>query len=164
MEDLISRQAAIEAFNKEIIKRRLLDDVNDGMLDEFDTESILRKLPSAKPEAQLPEDDTTSDTTFGTWIPVSKRLPTDYDGDFAVIDEFYNQTYVPLGVLTIKDEEGNMICYDSAGFEFDVKKFLAGREVEICGRKYKLPPRRIIAWTPLPKRTEIRNVFSDTDS
>lgn len=49
-DDLISRQAAIDVLNKEIIKRRLLDDVNDGMLDEFDTEDILRKLPSAQPE------------------------------------------------------------------------------------------------------------------
>ena len=48
--DTIYRQAAIDALNKEIIKRRLLDDVNDGMLDEFDTEDILRKLPSAQPE------------------------------------------------------------------------------------------------------------------
>jgi len=50
MTDLISRQAAIDALNKEIIKRRLLDDVNDGMLDEFDTEDILRKLPSSEPK------------------------------------------------------------------------------------------------------------------
>lgn len=50
MDDVISRQVAIKALNTEIIKRRLLDDVNDGMLDEFDTESILRDLPSAQPE------------------------------------------------------------------------------------------------------------------
>ena len=49
-DDLVSRQAAIDALNKEIIKRRLLDDVNDGMLDEFDTEDILRKLPSVQKE------------------------------------------------------------------------------------------------------------------
>ena len=48
--DAIYRQDAIDALNKEIIKRRLLDDVNDGMLDEFDTEDILRKLPSAQPD------------------------------------------------------------------------------------------------------------------
>ena len=49
-DDAVSRQAAIDALNKEIIKRRLLDDVNDGMLDEFDTEDILRKLSPAQPE------------------------------------------------------------------------------------------------------------------
>lgn len=56
MDDLISRQSAIEALNKEIIRRRLLDDVNE-MLDEFDTEDILKKLPSAQPERKK-----------GTWI------------------------------------------------------------------------------------------------
>jgi hypothetical protein len=54
MTDLISREKAIDALYKEIIKRRLLDDVNDGMLDEFDTEDILRKLPSAYPEEVIP--------------------------------------------------------------------------------------------------------------
>ena len=49
-DDTISRAATIKALNTEIIKRRLLDDVNDGLLDEFDTESILRTLPSAQPE------------------------------------------------------------------------------------------------------------------
>ena len=49
MDDMISRQEAIKALNTEIIKRRLLDDVNDGMLDEFDTESILKALPPAQP-------------------------------------------------------------------------------------------------------------------
>lgn len=45
--DTISRQAAINSLYTEIIKRRIYGDVNDGMLDEFDTESILRKEPSA---------------------------------------------------------------------------------------------------------------------
>ena len=57
MSDLIDRQTAIKALYTEIIKRRLLDDVNDGLLDEFDTESILRTLPSAHPER-----------TKGRWI------------------------------------------------------------------------------------------------
>lgn len=63
--DAISRETAIDALYTEIIKRRLMDDVNDGMLDEFDTESILRKLPSAQPEQQ--------------WIPCSdpSNLPKD---------------------------------------------------------------------------------------
>ena len=51
MNDLISRQAAIDALHTEIIKRRISEDTNDdGTLDEFDTESILRQLPSAQPE------------------------------------------------------------------------------------------------------------------
>ena len=46
--DLISRQAAIDALNTEIVKRRMDEEINDdGTLDEFDTVSILRKLPTA---------------------------------------------------------------------------------------------------------------------
>lgn len=82
MDDTISRQAAIVALYKEIIKRRLLDDFYDGMLDEFDTEAILRKLPSAEPQ----------------WIPCSERLPeepfgclvTVWDTDPVTMDEFEN--------------------------------------------------------------------------
>ena len=49
--DLISRQAAIKALHDEIVRRRIDEDTNDdGTLDEFDTEAILRRLPSAQPE------------------------------------------------------------------------------------------------------------------
>ena len=61
MSDFVDRQAAIKELNNEIIRRRLFDNANDGMLDEFDTESILRNLPSAQPEQR--------------WIPTSERLP-----------------------------------------------------------------------------------------
>ena len=51
MDDLISRQAAIDALHDEIVRRRIDEDTNDdGALDEFDTEEILRQLPSAQPE------------------------------------------------------------------------------------------------------------------
>lgn len=50
-DDLISRQGAIEALHDEIVRRRISEDTNDdGALDEFDTEAILRGLPSAQPE------------------------------------------------------------------------------------------------------------------
>ena len=42
MSDLIDRQDAIEALYKKC--------VTEGLLDEFDTEDTLRKLPSAEPE------------------------------------------------------------------------------------------------------------------
>ena len=48
--DTISRQAAINALNNEIVKRRLLDEMYDGCIDEFQTEEILKKLPPAQPE------------------------------------------------------------------------------------------------------------------
>ncbi len=98
-DDTISRQEAIKALNTEIIKRRLLDDVNDGMLDEFDTESILRALPPTQPEeialhesctdCPLYDKDRHSCPRFNKvipevlrevqseqrWIPCSERLP-----------------------------------------------------------------------------------------
>ena len=50
MDDLISRQAAIDALHNEIVRRRIDEDTNDdGALDEFDTEAILRRLPSEQP-------------------------------------------------------------------------------------------------------------------
>lgn len=51
MDDLISRQEAIKELHDEIVRRRISEDTNDdGALDEFDTEDILRKLPSAQPK------------------------------------------------------------------------------------------------------------------
>ena len=52
MQDLIDRQAAIDALHDEIVRRRIDEDTNDdGALDEFDTEEILRQLPSAQQES-----------------------------------------------------------------------------------------------------------------
>ena len=49
---------AINALHTEIVKRRISEDVNDdGSLDEFDTESILRRLPSARPDWGKPVGD-----------------------------------------------------------------------------------------------------------
>ena len=48
--DTISRRAAINALSNEIVKRRLLDEMYDGCIDEFQTEEILKKLPPAQPE------------------------------------------------------------------------------------------------------------------
>ena len=45
MGDLIDRQDAIEALHKKCI--------TEGLLDEFDTEDTLRKLPSAEPNNQV---------------------------------------------------------------------------------------------------------------
>lgn len=73
MDDTISRQAAIKALNTEIIKRRLLDDVNDGMLDEFDTESILKALPPAQPEWTPCTPETMPDNEHDVLVTVEIR-------------------------------------------------------------------------------------------
>ena len=57
MSDLIDRQAAITALSNEIVKRRLLDEMYDGCIDEFQTEEILKKLPPAQSEpSQVAKD------------------------------------------------------------------------------------------------------------
>lgn len=50
MSDLIRREDAIEALHKKC--------VTEGLLDEFDTEDTLRKLPSAEPERKKGEWET----------------------------------------------------------------------------------------------------------
>ena len=48
---LIYAEDAIEALHDEIVRRRIDEDTNDdGALDEFDTEAIIKDLPSAQPE------------------------------------------------------------------------------------------------------------------
>ena len=111
--DLISRQAAIKALHDEIVRRRIDEDTNDdGTLDEFDTEAILRRLPSAQPE-QIARDIATiieneqdmrvilqnaehtethscdcERTETHDWIPVTERQPeeSDYIGCSECID------------------------------------------------------------------------------
>ena len=57
--DCISRKAAIGALHDEIVRRRISEDTNDdGALDEFDTEAILRRLPSAQHEIIMCKDCT----------------------------------------------------------------------------------------------------------
>lgn len=98
--DCISRQAAIKALHDEIVRRRIDEDTNDdGTLDEFDTEAILRRLPSAQPEqiardiatiieneqdmrvvlknAEHTETHSCDYERTGThdWIPVTERQP-----------------------------------------------------------------------------------------
>ena len=79
--DCISRQAAIDALHDEIVRRRIDEDTNDdGALDEFDTEAILRRLLPAQPQR---------------WIPVSERLPKD-------------QTYVLVSTLDNDVQEAHL--------------------------------------------------------
>ena len=54
--DTVSRQAAINALHDEIVRRRIDEDLNDdGELDEFDTEAILRQLPPSLSRQQDPD-------------------------------------------------------------------------------------------------------------
>lgn len=83
---LIYVEDAIEALHDEIVRRRIDENTNDdGALDEFDTEAILRRLPSAQPQdiardiATIIENEKDMRVVLKNaepqWIPVSERLP-----------------------------------------------------------------------------------------
>ena len=84
MSDLISRRKAIDALHKEIMRRRLSEDSNDdGALDEFDTEAILRQLPSIQPEQSIVEWQ----KDFQEYISTLNIQRDDYRGIMEYIDE-----------------------------------------------------------------------------
>lgn len=82
-DDVISRQNAIDALSQEIIKRRLSNDINDGMLDEFDMEDILRKLPPSQPDG-IPFE----------WIDKHLEWLDSIDSDFAEFSKLGIKTMV----------------------------------------------------------------------
>lgn len=77
MSDLISRQAAIDAIINICEECDTADcgPCRANFPGTRDCIKVIGELPPAQPEAQLPEEGTTTDTTFGTWIPVSEKLP-----------------------------------------------------------------------------------------
>ena len=101
--DLISRKAAIDKFNREIIKRRLLDEIYDGALDEFQTEEILRKLPSAQTEPQ--------------WIPCSD--PSDLPKD----KRLWITREISDGFFTLR--EVSDVIWDMTEWSYDVSGVVA---------------------------------------
>ncbi len=87
----------------------------------------IKEIPSAEPK----------------WIPVSERV-----AEFPCLAcDIFEQIFIPVGVVTLNNR-----CFDRKEFDFDVKKFLKGKEVTLLGgeKVYELP-REIVAWMPLPK-------------
>ena len=83
---LIYAEDAIEALHDEIVRRRIDEDTNDdGALDEFDTEAIIKDLPSAQPQdiaryiATIIENEKDMRVMLNQhWILVSERLPDEW--------------------------------------------------------------------------------------
>lgn len=144
-DELISRADAIEA-------------VCGVVIDEFDVsptrgyevaEKALSALPSAEPslkaiKRQIDEHwylDPPSAEAVQGWIPVEEQPP---QFPCLVCDANGNQPSVPLGIVTITDEEHGEWHID--GRLWDTKIFFKGEWCSQTGYG-----NRIIAWMPLPK-------------
>lgn len=109
--DLISRAAAIDALIAEINEKP--ETYWDNGLNVYDVESVLKGLPSAQPEQR--------------WIPVSERLPDEYE--YVLLcdiepDEDTGYSRIAVGWL----EDGKICCWDDRATRDD-----------------------FVAWMPLPE-------------
>lgn len=77
------------------------------------------------------------------WIPVSERV-----AEFPCLAcDIFNQIFIPSGIVVLNNH-----CYEGKDFDFNVEKFLKGKEITSCsGKKYYVKPREITAWMPLPQ-------------
>lgn len=141
MSDPIDREAAIDALHDEIIRRRTDEDTNDdGALDEFDTEAILRRLPPAQ-----------------QWILCSEKMPEEYEWDGTKMfgTTISNEVYVTFETL-----DGERF---TEHISFQNGKLSPAEEKYIKAWYGGAKP---IAWMPLPepyKTHKERNIQNGQD-
>ena len=77
------------------------------------------------------------------WIPVSERA-----AEFPCLAcDIFKQIFIPSRIVVLNNR-----CYDGKDFDFNVEKFLKGKEITTCGgEKLYVKPREITAWMPLPE-------------
>ena len=60
------------------------------------------------------------------WIPVNERV-----AEFPCLAcDIFDQIFIPSGIVVL-----NSRCYEGKDFDFNVEKFLRGKEVIMCGGK-----------------------------
>ena len=128
MNDLISRQAAIDALDGVKVDEENCTEYDIGYNDGIDfAVSRLSVLPSAQPEQR--------------WIPCSEK---DAEYPCLACDVFGQIFITDGGIVKINGE-----CYDGTGFDFsNADEFLKGIKV---GNAMRMLPRKIVAWLPLPE-------------
>lgn len=127
MDDLISRQAAIDALARIAREKfNLSDEYGQYLAGLMDAQVEIEKLPSAQPEQK--------------WIPCSERLP---EVPCLVSDANNNFPYVPAGIITLEDKEHGKWAIDGKWFE---RMMLDGKEADML-----IYSNRIVAWMPLPE-------------
>ena len=87
------------------------------------------------------------------WIPVNERV-----AEFPCLAcDIFDQIFIPSGIVVL-----NSRCYEGKDFDFNVEKFLRGKEVIMCGgKKAYLRPREIAAWMPLPEPYRVKGEKHD---
>ena len=129
MDDLISRQQALDAINS--WRGRFSEEYNEAI---DDCENSIKELPPAQPEPQ--------------WIPVSERMPEEHESMFA---KYYN-TPKWNNSMWLKESDKMLVSIEVPGNEIivDTAKMLDGKW--FFGLSFV--DKKVIAWMPLPKPFE----------
>jgi len=122
MDDLISRQAAIDAIEAEKIKHG--DYFTSSYVGYEMAEKVVKQIPPIQPEPH--------------WIPVTERLPEEKDaGILKKLGTSKRSEYV-LATVEVKGERMTVTaCTYDGKWDWNMK--------------YAFPDYKIIAWMPLPE-------------
>ena len=96
------------------------------------------------------------------WIPVRKERA---EYPCIACDSWGNMPFIPDSIITLTDDSGRTRCFDGKHYNFNQtpEEFLSGHEIVTkSGDVYRVAPREIIAWMPLPKRYQLEEDEDET--